>query len=404
LIAPLAWCCAGAPAEASILRVAPALLLGLAVTVRILSRQAQPPSGSWSPLRLTVPDGLFICHIGFAALSVLAAKDRAAALSQLAGYAPLALALYGTARLVWCDRVAAWVVPVWVTLAAAVAIVGVLEAVAGHSPVYPRLVDDPYYERYRAEGRIMATFLHPVVAGAFFTTMLPLAFGCVHRAARPLTRALAWAGLIAQAAALILTFTRAAWAAALAAAVVLGPRRLGRGGFAVFGGALIALLAAPAVAPEGSPLRARLSAHALANNPRLARIPTTFRMMRTSPLIGVGLGQYRPRFAEFDRANEATPFEFQVADDMYLTLLAETGVLGLGSFLAFTAVLIVRLWKWRRAAPGDDDPVPLLGALVAALVTMVGYEALEWGRMAVLFWILAGACAAAGAMSRKSRI
>ncbi len=55
----------------------------------------------------------------------------------------------------------------------------------------------------------------------------------------------------------------------------------------------------------------------------------TFNMLKDHPFFGVGFKNFRVKFNRYKiDKNENTPMEFRIPDNMYLTLLAETGVVG----------------------------------------------------------------------------
>jgi O-antigen ligase len=57
-------------------------------------------------------------------------------------------------------------------------------------------------------------------------------------------------------------------------------------------------------------------------------------MFASSPLIGVGPGNYGLRYPEFRLASVPEPTQLSVATNIYVELLAETGLLGFLTFLA----------------------------------------------------------------------
>jgi O-antigen ligase len=81
-----------------------------------------------------------------------------------------------------------------------------------------------------------------------------------------------------------------------------------------------------------------------------------------------------------------------IADNMYLSMLAETGLLGLGAMLSFLAAL---LWRSYRAARSADPTASLLGAWVfcfwiGMLVHMLSVDALTYWRVLPLYFAAAG--------------
>jgi O-antigen ligase len=82
----------------------------------------------------------------------------------------------------------------------------------------------------------------------------------------------------------------------------------------------------------------------------------------TSPLLGVGPGNYESRFGEFRPYVGDEP---PTTHNAYLHVLAELGLAGLAFFVGYLALA----WAWlRRRVPGDPELDQLLGALAAGFV------------------------------------
>ena len=90
---------------------------------------------------------------------------------------------------------------------------------------------------------------------------------------------------------------------------------------------------------------------------------------QSSPVLGVGPGNYESRFAEFGSrwlGDEVQP----ATHNAYLNVLAELGLPGLGLFLAFLGLS----WRSLRRRPADDQATAVLRAALAAsfVVALVG--------------------------------
>lgn len=92
------------------------------------------------------------------------------------------------------------------------------------------------------------------------------------------------------------------------------------------------------------------------------------------PILGAGPGQFAASYV-IDYASEMyylrrVSRQFR-AHSLYLEMAAETGLIGLGVFLAIVIVTLRRLWKARRQAMTRDPP--LAGAAAAFLVAIAAY-------------------------------
>ena len=145
-------------------------------------------------------------------------------------------------------------------------------------------------------------------------------------------------------------------------------------------------------------------------------------MWRESPLVGVGFDHYWTRFdkhrilyvrskhpnraklrgADFERywrLNRPRPEksrrtgDLDVADNMYCTLLAETGLAGVTGFLLLVLAMLRRGFNGLRHAVDPDHRTYLIIALsifVGLLVSMIGYDLFYWRTPFMLFSLVCG--------------
>jgi len=120
-------------------------------------------------------------------------------------------------------------------------------------------------------------------------------------------------------------------------------------------------------------------------------------MLKDKPFFGIGLNNFRGRFDDYTRSKRNTPHEFKIADNMYLTLLAETGIIGFSSFLVFIFLLFRRGFMSLRHLKDSRKKDLLLvsmSALTGLLVNMAAYELFYWHNPFALFCVLCGMNAA----------
>lgn len=116
---------------------------------------------------------------------------------------------------------------------------------------------------------------------------------------------------------------------------------------------------------------------------RIALWTGAFSMFSSSPIIGTGIGLF------MDRLPEYSDHVGQYAHNSYLQILAETGLLGLGSFLWFLWALISASWVKLKET---KDPI-LTGVLLAAAVFLIHsfFDTHFYSlRLSMFFWMLAG--------------
>ena len=113
-------------------------------------------------------------------------------------------------------------------------------------------------------------------------------------------------------------------------------------------------------------------------------------MIRARPLTGLGLNTFMANYLTFWVGGERQP---RYAHNCYLQTWAETGLVGLLSFLWFLAAVFVRMVRAIAQMPEGAARSTLLG-LTAGLLGFVVQAALDTNfytvRQAALFWVLAG--------------
>jgi putative inorganic carbon (HCO3(-)) transporter len=202
---------------------------------------------------------------------------------------------------------------------------------------------------------------------------VPPALLCIRAARRASSQALAVLALAVISAAILASFSRSALAGLLlAGAWAVTTRRLALrwGVIALAGLVAVGLLAywlAPTAASEGLARKQRIAQRNV--DARLVAWQVALEEFETSPVLGVGPGNFEHRFAEF-----ALPIEEGAGPvtthNAYLNMLAELGAPGLAMFLAYLVLAWSRL---RRRVPDDPEGDALQGALAAGfLVAMVG--------------------------------
>ena len=109
------------------------------------------------------------------------------------------------------------------------------------------------------------------------------------------------------------------------------------------------------------------------------------------PVVGVGPGQYAPVYSTEYMSNPDIAFKVidrpRRAHNLYFELAAETGILGIVTFLALVGLIQVRLWRaWRRLRGERDDLaglalgffVAISGYLVSAVFLHLSYQRYYW--------------------------
>jgi O-antigen ligase len=101
---------------------------------------------------------------------------------------------------------------------------------------------------------------------------------------------------------------------------------------------------------------------------RVATTQAAIRMFASRPILGVGPGNFGFRYSEFRSPGTAIPDQLLIANNIYAELLAESGILGLVTYLAGFGGLVVLALRARFRAVGFRARA--LGAGVASLAAI----------------------------------
>lgn len=224
------------------------------------------------------------------------------------------------------------------------------------------LLRSPAAQYVIGHGRAIGTFVLPGELAGYLVVLLPIAYGIAVTTRQRGLRAVAYAAIACGGVAFFLTFSRAGWvalAAGIAFFVLARTRARGTG-----------MLAAGAIVGAG--LAAVLALFNVAHNPsedytRLSIWQAALAIIDRFPLTGVGPFEFSRLYALVRVPDgDATAFH---AHSVYLTLLAETGVVGVGA----------AAWTWwrfarelvRRIAADDRHAVIALAATAGLVGTLV---------------------------------
>lgn len=295
----------------------------------------------------------------------------AGVLSALAGFDPRAGAVFigifglgivwhlGTLRYYRMPSVApaiAWSL----MLACAASSIAAIVMVATRRPVEQYVI---------GHGRAIGTFVLPGELAGYLIVLLPIAYGIAATTRVRALRATAAVAIVCGLVAFLLTFSRTGWvglAAAIAFFIAARTRMRGVGPIAALGvlaGGVLAVAAVFNVAHNPSE-----------NFTRLSIWHAALQIIARFPLTGVGPFEFSHLYAIVRTPDgDATAFH---AHSVYLTLLAETGVVGLAAaawaWYAFAAELHRRIVAdERHAVIALATAAGLFGTLVQGLIDTV---------------------------------
>ena len=126
---------------------------------------------------------------------------------------------------------------------------------------------------------------------------------------------------------------------------------------------------------------------------RISQYGTVYNTLSVSPLLGIGFGNFHLIFEKYKHISTPADSQLTTTDNMYLMVLAETGVIGLCIFL----ILVVLLAQQLRSAHNNmksqkerDFVWMVMSALCGFFVNMATWDALNHPAIRMTFWIIAG--------------
>ncbi len=268
----------------------------------------------------------------------------------------------------------------------AVAMLGIFEALFAFNPLYEYFIENCFYPRYISRFvRPMSTQFNPVVLGSYLLASLPFNFFLFRQRRRSL-KTLGAMGVVVCLVIAVLTFSRGVFLGLSAMAafyLFLRRKRLLSVGLLIAALSSIVLLAAYLPYPFS-----RLSADSMIgrrcwgvlSSYRLNRCIMASEMLEDYPLAGAGLKHFRIKFYEYYPAEGPVPYESRIADNMYLSLLAESGLIGFSAFLFFIFSIFKKSYiTLKRSGPVERSGLALIiSGLVGLLVNAAGYELFYW--------------------------
>jgi len=281
-----------------------------------------------------------------------------------------------------------------------VALYGLAETVLAFNPLYAFWVDNPFYQRYiEFPVRPMSTQFNPAVLATYLACSLPFSWA-LSRSQSNLAKWIGRISLIVGVACLILTFSRgsilAAFVAWLFIIFLLGKKQQVKLilSSAVIVSSLATFLPYPFM--RLSPFGFTQMQSGVFSSYRRIRTDMALRMFSISPLTGVGLEHFRVLFERFypeHLSMEKTDYEHRIADNMYLTWFAETGLLGSAGLISCVSAAWTNGLRRVRRLRGhiqEGTSIAALAALLVFLVSMFGYEAFYWTAPLMFFSLICG--------------
>ncbi|QGU00483.1 O-antigen polymerase [Candidatus Syntrophocurvum alkaliphilum] len=236
--------------------------------------------------------------------------------------------------------------------------------------------------------RVFSIIGSPNILGSLIVLSLPIAFALYFISNNLLKKALYAVAILILAGCLVFTFSRGAWLAFILAAFFLGiwvDRRI------ILGMVIVAFLTPTFMPTVYDRMAYMLSSDYIESSERggrLGRWEVSLNHWRASPEVGVGLGQFGGAVAARN-----FPEESFYADNWYMKVGVETGMVGLGATLL---LFVYGLRQARRAIDETEDEymrylgLGILVGLIGVLAHNVVENVFEVPMMSSYYWFLLG--------------
>jgi O-antigen ligase len=279
-----------------------------------------------------------------------------------------------------------------------IALGGLFDSLFRNNFIYEYFIHNPYYERYKSEGfvRAMSTQYNSVPLGSFLIASLP--FNFISAKQPNYFKWLGILGVILSLFTIVLTLSRGVvissavmllfifWAnkkyrlililaVVLCTFVIAGSyfnypfNKLGFKGFFTYRDSVF------------SPYRSE-------------RLIMVQRIIKDHPFFGLGFMHFRIRFYEYCSGKGTEFWEFTTPDNMYLAILAETGIIGFAGFLFFIYSIILKALRQFRKLKNNPENrqkfIFIFAGLLGLLVHLAAYELFYWPGQYIYFCILIG--------------
>jgi O-antigen ligase len=275
---------------------------------------------------------------------------------------------------------------------------GILESIFAYNPIYEHYIKNPFYERYiSGVVRPMSTQFNPVVLGSYLLGCLPFNF-ILFKQSRRFFKLLGGLGIVLSIVVIILVFSRGVFLGLLTLIITYLLIQKKYRTLFIFFIALILFISLCSYLPY--PVNRFGKSQLITENRgilsdyRFSRCATAWNIIRDHPFVGIGFQHFRIRFYEYYTSKSVVLNEFMIADNMYLTILAETGITGFAAFLIFISSLFLKgykkLIKFKQDSRSRQQLALVLSVFLGLLVNAGAYEIFYWQNPYMFFCIIAG--------------
>lgn len=281
----------------------------------------------------------------------------------------------------------------------AIAFWGLLDVLLRTNFLYETFFSNPFYDRYKHQWpmRAIATQYHAPPLGTYLIASLPFSLLMIRQKSF-VDRALGLVGSALTIVVAILTFSRGVFLslAVMGFCMFLFHGRKKSAGLLLVGVGLFVSLAAFFPYPLGKYGLGSMvfSGDGILTSYRMERFQMLGNILREHPFFGIGFQHVRLLFHHYFPGMGHEPYEFMIMDNMYLTIAAETGIVGITAFLVFIGSVILKAWRGLKGSENDVTRKTrlfyVLVGFLGLLVNAAAYELFYWPSQYMFFCIYVG--------------
>lgn len=275
---------------------------------------------------------------------------------------------------------------------------GIIEFTTGQNFIYRYFVDNIFYDVFKTR-RMISTHIHPAPLGSYFVAVFPLALALLLKENKTFFKLVSLLCIIIILSGIILTFSRGALIGLFAVISTITFFLLKQNKIFI----ILPLILLIAIIFLSSLLSYydynafyRYSLQGLSEkiiySRKIDRFIMMIQLLKEHPFFGVGFGQYSVLFDYYlpHLANFGS-YDGKIADCMYITMLAETGLIGFGGFILFIYFIFKQVnISLKLRSENKLFLICFLSGFIGIMCTFLTYEVLYWTAPSYLFWGYAG--------------
>ena len=278
--------------------------------------------------------------------------------------------------------------------------IAILEIIFGANFIYEHFIHNPYYSRYINKSIVfpISTQFHPVALGTYLFACLPFGIFTFVKEDRFILR-LVWGGYIILNILIgLFTHSRASFLGLICMFLFYAYHK--KVNYSIVLVFLLLISVVIIFFPFLSSPFNKLGFQKLwedyagfFSTYRIIRFKMGIKMLKNSPLFGIGLANFRRLFDAYYPYTYPVPYEFKIPDNMYLSILSETGLIGFIFFISWVVFFIKEGFMKLRYTDNSfyqEVLLTLMASFIFFLVNIVGYDTFYWYNQYIFFCIIVG--------------